>query len=111
MGIIVVSAIIAHTARHWMIDRADVLWNTPWPQSTGAGLMILARWILAVALAVGAARLLAHWIERKWRGHIAPAENRVDAGTRRAARRPDRGRKHRSLLVQTGVGTVSAVRR
>ena len=52
MGIIVVSAIIAHTAWHWMLDRADVLWKTPWPQPTVAGLMILARWIVAVSLAV-----------------------------------------------------------
>jgi hypothetical protein len=79
MGIIVVSAIVAHTAWHWMIDRADALWRTPWPQPTGAELMILARWIVAVALAVGAAKLLANWIERKWPGHILPAEDRVDA--------------------------------
>ncbi len=79
MGIIVVSAIVAHTAWHWMLDRADVLWKTPWPQPTGPGLMILARWIIAVALAVGAAKLLTNWIERKWPGHILPVENRVDA--------------------------------
>jgi hypothetical protein len=32
-----------------------------------------------VALAVGAAKLLANRIERKWPGHVLPAENRVDA--------------------------------
>ena len=79
MGIIVVSAIVAHTAWHWMLDRADVFWKTPWPQPTGAGLMILARWIVALALAVGLAKLLAKWIERKWPGWVLPAENRVDA--------------------------------
>jgi hypothetical protein len=78
MGIVVVSAIVAHTAWHWMLDRADVLWKTPWPQPTGAGLMILARWIIAVGLAVGAAKLLANWIERKWPGHVLPAESRVE---------------------------------
>jgi len=78
MGIIVVSAIIAHTAWHWMIDRADVLWKTPWPQITVPGLMILARWIVAVGLAVGAAKLLAKWIERKWPGHVLPAESRIE---------------------------------
>jgi hypothetical protein len=62
-----------------MLDRADVLWKTPWPQPTGAGLMILAQWIVAVALAVVAAKLLANWIERKWPGQILPVENRVDA--------------------------------
>jgi len=76
MGIIVVSAIVAHTAWHWMLDRADVLWRTPWPQPTAAGLMVLARWILAIALAVGAAKFLTRWIERKWPGHILPAESR-----------------------------------
>jgi len=78
MGIIVVSAIVAHTAWHWMIDRADVLWKTPWPQITVPGLMILARWIVAVGLAVGLAQLLAKWIERKWPGHVLPAESRIE---------------------------------
>jgi len=78
MGIIVVSAIVAHTAWHWMIDRADVLWKTPWPQITVPGLMILARWIVAVGLAVGLAKLLAKWIERKWPGHVLPAESRIE---------------------------------
>jgi hypothetical protein len=78
MGIIVVSAIVAHTAWHWMIDRADVLWKTPWPQITVPGLMILARWIVAVSLAVGLAKLLAQWIERKWPGHVLPAESRIE---------------------------------
>jgi HupE/UreJ protein len=78
MGIIVLSALIAHTAWHWMLDRGQVLWQTPWPQPTGAGLLILARWILAIVLAVGAATLLAKWIERKWAGHAASAENPID---------------------------------
>jgi hypothetical protein len=74
MGIIVLSALVAHTAWHWMIDRADVLWQTPWPQPTLAGLMTLARWIVAVAVTVGAAQLLAKWLDRKWPGHLMPAE-------------------------------------
>ena len=78
MGIIVVSAIVAHTAWHWMIDRANVFWQTPWPPLTVPGLMILARWIVAVGLAVGAAKLLANWIERKWPGHVLPAESRIE---------------------------------
>jgi len=78
MGIIVVSAIVAHTAWHWMIDRADVLWKTPWPQITVPGLMILARWVVAVGLGVGLAKLLAKWIERKWPGHVLPAESRIE---------------------------------
>jgi hypothetical protein len=78
MGIIVVSALVAHTAWHWMLDRADVLWRTPWPPITVPGLMVLAQWIIAVGVAVGAAKLLAKWIERKWPGHLLPAESRVE---------------------------------
>jgi len=74
----VLSALIAHTAWHWMLDRADVLWKTPWPQPTGPGLMILAQWLLALVLAVGAAKLLAKRIERKWPGFLEPAETRVE---------------------------------
>jgi hypothetical protein len=79
MGIIVVSALVAHTAWHWMLDRADVLWRTPWPPITVPGLMVLAQWIIAVGVAAGAAKLLANWIERKWPGHILPAESRVES--------------------------------
>jgi HupE / UreJ protein len=78
MGIILLSALVAHTAWHWMLDRADVLWRTPWPQPTVPGLMVLARWVVAITLAVGAAKLLAKWIECKWTGHILPAESRVE---------------------------------
>jgi HupE / UreJ protein len=75
MGIIVVSAIVAHTAWHWMIDRADVLWQTPWPQPTGAGLMVLAQWILGFVLAVGAASLLAKWVQQKLPAHVISVES------------------------------------
>jgi hypothetical protein len=40
--------------------------------------MTLARWVAALSLAVGAAKLLEKWIERKWPGLTRPAENRVD---------------------------------
>jgi hypothetical protein len=65
VGVILLSAIVAHTAWHWMIDRWNVLWQAPWPQVTEAGLMILARWVAGVLLAVGLARVLARWIELK----------------------------------------------
>src|ERR1700720_2779935 len=73
MGIIVVSAIVAHTAWQWMVQRGEVLWQTPWPQITVPGVTILARWLAALLLAVGAAKLLANWIERKRPGFSRPA--------------------------------------
>jgi hypothetical protein len=65
MGIIVVSALVAHTAWHWMLDRADVFWQTPWPPLTVPGLMVLARWVLALGAAVIAANLLSKWLDRR----------------------------------------------
>jgi hypothetical protein len=55
------SSLPAHSlniAWQWMLQRGEALWQTPWPQLTVPGLMILAQWILAVVLAVGAAKLL-----------------------------------------------------
>jgi len=78
MGIIVLSAIVANIAWQWMIQRGEVLWHTPWPQLTLPAAMTLARWAVALSLAVGAAKLLAKWIERKWPGLGRPAESRID---------------------------------
>ena len=65
MGVVLLSAIVAHTAWHWMIDRWNVLWQAPWPQVTEEGLVIFARWVAGVLLAIGLARLIARWIDRK----------------------------------------------
>jgi hypothetical protein len=79
MGIIVLSEIIANIAWQWMMQRGEVFWQTPWPQLTGSGLMTLLRWVVALALAVGAAKLLAKWIERKWPRLGQTAESRVNS--------------------------------
>jgi hypothetical protein len=60
------SAIVAHTAWHWMIDRLGVLWQMPWPPMTMADFYHLAQWIFAALLAVGAYVLAAQRIERRW---------------------------------------------
>jgi HupE / UreJ protein len=67
MGVIVLSAIIANIAWQWMVQRGEVLWKSPWPQLTVPGLMILARWTVALSLAVVVAKLLAKWIEHNGR--------------------------------------------
>jgi len=66
VGIIVLSAVIANVAWQWMMQRGEVLWQRPWPQLTATGAMTLARWMIALSVAVGVAKLLAKWIERKW---------------------------------------------
>jgi hypothetical protein len=82
MGVILVSAIVAHTAWHWMIDRWNVLWLAPWPQVTAVGLTQLARWVAGILLAAGFAKLVAKWISRKWPSTVMP-------GTRIAAEAGD----------------------
>jgi len=78
MGIIVLSAIIANVAWQWMMQRGETLWQTPWPQLTTPALLTLARWIIALSLAVAAAKLLTKYIERRWPGFGRPAESRID---------------------------------
>jgi len=48
-GAIILSALVAHTGWHWMIDRAERLRQFPWPALDGALLMMVMRasmWIL-----------------------------------------------------------------
>jgi hypothetical protein len=76
-GIIVLSAIVANIAWQWMVQRGEVLWQTPWPQLTVPAAMILARWVIALSFAVGAAKLLAKWVSRRWPALDRPAQGRV----------------------------------
>lgn len=48
IGTIVLSAFIAHTAWHWMIERADTLSRFPWPTWDMAALAALVRWLILV---------------------------------------------------------------
>jgi hypothetical protein len=73
MGIIVLSAIVANVAWQWMTERGEIFWQTPWPQVTGPGLMVLARWVLALAFAVGAATFLSKWLDRRHPALIEPS--------------------------------------
>jgi len=59
VGMIIMSAIVAHTAWHWMIERGDVLWKIEWPQLDGAGLAVLARWVAGLLIVVAAVRFSA----------------------------------------------------
>jgi hypothetical protein len=59
VGMIILGAIIAHTGWHWMLDRADVLWKTPWSRPGMASLALLALWIAGILLAAGAISVVA----------------------------------------------------
>ena len=53
IGTIVLSALVAHTGWHWMIDRGEALWRSPWPQPGMADLAAMALWLACIVLAAG----------------------------------------------------------
>ncbi len=55
MGTIILSALVAHTAWHWMIDRWERLREFPfhWPEPSTAVLAAGVRWLLLIVLAGG----------------------------------------------------------
>jgi HupE/UreJ protein len=58
MGTIILSALVAHTAWHWTIDRFGVLRQFPWPQPTVADLASGIRWLMLLIAVGGIAWLL-----------------------------------------------------
>jgi len=59
VGMIILCAIVADTGWRWMIDRADLLWRTPWPRPGLGGLAVLALWVAGILLAAGGLSMIA----------------------------------------------------
>ena len=59
VGMIILCAILADTGWRWMIDRADLLWRTPWPLAGLSGLAVLALWLAGILLAAGGLSMIA----------------------------------------------------
>jgi hypothetical protein len=83
MGVIILSALAAHTGWHWMTERWQVLWQVEWPRLDADALVSLARWAAALLLGFGAAQLLANWVGRKF-----PSRGEL---TQRRMEQPERG--------------------
>ncbi len=60
LGTIVLSAFVAHTGWHWMVERADRLrqYRFEWPVLNAAFLASLMRWLMLAVLVAGLAWLL-----------------------------------------------------
>ena len=67
MGTIILSAIVAHTAWHWMIDRANVLrqFRFQWPALTASLLATAVHWLLLLVILVGVAWLIFGVLSRR----------------------------------------------
>jgi len=76
MGTIILSAIVAHTAWHWMLDRGSVLrqFRFEWPTLNAAFLALVLRW-LVLFMVLGGLLWLVRMASEKWA-----------AGTQSAAR-------------------------
>jgi HupE / UreJ protein len=64
-GVVVLSAIVAHTAWHWMLDRFEVLRQIGFPTIDAAAVVIIARWVLAGLIVVGGAIAFNKWRDKK----------------------------------------------
>ena len=58
VGVIILSALVAHTGWHWMLERWEVLRTVPWPALDGRALVTLARWVAGVLIAAALVRVL-----------------------------------------------------
>jgi hypothetical protein len=70
MGTIVLSALVAHTGWHWMMERGDRLrqFRFPWPELNAALLASATRWLMVAVIAAGLV-----WL---WRGVLRPGVRR-----------------------------------
>lgn len=84
MGVIILSALVAHTGWHWMTERWQVLRQAEWPRLDAAGLISLARWAAVLLLAFGAARLLVKWLGRKFPPRVELPEGQMEQPERAA---------------------------
>jgi hypothetical protein len=64
VGTIILSALVAHTGWHWMVERGQALLNAPAPRITVAGLAILCFWVAGMLAAAGALRYAARQMQR-----------------------------------------------
>jgi len=65
LGTIILSALVAHQAWHWMEDRFDALTQFPWPAITQDGILSALRW-LTVLVAVAAVVWLVSLMTKRW---------------------------------------------
>jgi hypothetical protein len=67
MGTIILSALVAHTAWHWMMERADRLsrYRFEWPELTAALLASAMRWLMLVAIIAGLAWFVGALLRRR----------------------------------------------
>ena len=79
MGIIILSALVAHTGWHWMLDRGTQLWqyHFEWPVMNAAFFAVALRWAMA-GVAIAAAIWLITVIQRGIAEKTSPERGGTD---------------------------------
>jgi hypothetical protein len=78
LGTIILSALVAHQAWHWMEDRFDALSQFPWPHITPDGIMSALRWatvlLVVAAIVWGVSLVTKRWEQPVGDTGKSPAE-------------------------------------
>jgi hypothetical protein len=75
IGTILISALVAHTAWHWMIDRGEQLLQFPFPVIDAAAVAAILRWMMVIVAAAGGLWLISGAVKRWERS--TPAERQA----------------------------------
>ena len=108
LGVIIMSALIAHMAWHWMIERGEQLAKFPFPKIDAEFLASAMRGLMAMLILALAVLLANSWLKRWIQvDKFAPAKDAVAAAGRR-----ELGRVliHRELLVSSDSETRKRTR-
>jgi hypothetical protein len=67
MGTIILSAFVAHTGWHWMLDRGDRLmqFRFPWPEFNAIFVVSLLHWLMAIVAVAGAVWLISTMLRNR----------------------------------------------
>jgi len=82
-GTIILSALVAHTGWHWMIDRGERLRQFPfaWPLLTAAMLASAMRWLMVMLILAGLVWCVAKYWPLKFPARQPSRRGRLDTGS------------------------------
>ncbi len=85
IGTILMSALVAHTAWHWMIDRGEQLLRFPFPVIDAAAIAAILRWMMVIVAAAGGLWLISGVVKR-WEGEGLQGREKKEEGRKEAER-------------------------
>jgi ABC-type Fe3+ transport system permease subunit len=77
MGVIILSALVAHTGWHWMVERYQELAKFPFPTLNAAFFASLMRGLMAVLILVAFLWAVSGFVRRFQQGRTDAADKRL----------------------------------